>query len=237
MKILAVDSSAHACSVAVLEDNKLIFEFFTDSGLKHSQTLMQMIKSGLECAHIDISSIDSFAVSSGPGSFTGVRIGISIIKGLCQPSHKPCIGVSALSALAYNLFGEDCFVCSVMDARCDQVYAAFFDSYADRIIRLSCDDIVPIGEISKRIAELSGLKKVILIGDGAEMCYNLLETTVPTAFLAPVAIRFQRAFGVAMAAFHSNTDKAGILYCDSLLPIYLQAPQAERELRKERKNK
>jgi tRNA threonylcarbamoyladenosine biosynthesis protein TsaB len=126
MKILAIESSATAASAALIEDGKILSEFFAHTGLTHSQTLLPMVEQVLACAKVSAKDVDAFAVSVGPGSFTGVRIGVSTVKGLAFGTGKPCVPVSTLEAMAQNYRGQAVTVCAVMDARCQQVYNALF---------------------------------------------------------------------------------------------------------------
>ena len=212
MKILAVDSSARAASAAVAQDGRLISECFVNAGLTHSRTLMPMVDNALSQADMSIDDIDAFCVNAGPGSFTGIRIGVAAVKGLALSNGKPCAGISTLEAIAYNFTDENCIVCASMDARCNQVYTALFRCEASKVTRI-CDDN---GE------------KIYLAGDGAELCFAALGGKLPNAVLAGENRRYQRAFGTALAAF-SNTE----LFNDSalLVPVYLRPPQAERELK------
>ena len=153
LKILALECSGAAASSALLIDGVLVAEAFTNAKITHSQTLLKMTSDMLNSAKVEIKDIDGFAISAGPGSFTGVRIGISAVKGLAQPFNKPCVAVSSLSAIAENFKSQNCLVCAVLDARCNQVYDALFkikDGYIDRIknekvkeyVRENQDDLV-----------------------------------------------------------------------------------------------
>lgn len=228
MKVLSIECSATAASVAIADEQKLFCEFFTNTGLTHSQTLLPMINNSLECANINLDSIDVFAISEGPGSFTGVRIGIAALKGLALAKDKPCIGVSSLEAMAYNLLGKECIVCSVMDARCNQVYCATFKS-GDNIERLSPDEAKMIDELGNSLKNYK--LPIVFVGDGAELCYNKLVSIVDNTSIAPVNLRFQRASSVAACAIEKLKTQPTISV-DEILPVYLRAPQAERELKK-----
>ena len=173
MKILAMDSSAVSASCAVLEDDRLIAEFFINAGLTHSQTLMPMVESALQNAAVDIADIDLFAVAQGPGSFTGIRIGTAAVKGMAQALDKPCAGVSALEAIAYNFTGLNCVVCAAMDARRQQVYNALFRVSGDRIERLCEDRAISIAELETEIASFD--EAVMLAGDGARLCFKTVS--------------------------------------------------------------
>ncbi len=230
MRILAIESSARMASVAIMQDSRLISELYTNTGIKHSQTLMPMIKTAFELAQLDISSIDLLATAIGPGSFTGIRIGIAAVKGISQATNKPCIGISTLEAMAYNLLGYNCVVCSVMDARCSQVYTALFECQNHSVTRLTDDSAILITELENQLkAKHFGLP-VVLIGDGSEICYHLFKDEVVNIEIASDNIRFQRASGVAAAAFNAHYDinNASAEFISSL---YLRSPQAERQLK------
>lgn len=230
MKILAVDSSAKACSVAILDDNRILGSYFINTALTHSQTLVPMIESLLKNTNTQLDSIDCFAVSAGPGSFTGVRIGVSAIKGMAMPLSKPCIAVSTLEAMAYNVIDRNCVVCAVMDARCNQVYNAMF-RISDGIITRLCDDRAL--SISDLADELKGYNEsIILVGDGAELCYNSFRELKQDISLAVEARRYQKAEGVAFASVNKEKISAA-----ELMPAYLRLPQAERELKKKTEGK
>ncbi|MBQ5398457.1 MAG: tRNA (adenosine(37)-N6)-threonylcarbamoyltransferase complex dimerization subunit type 1 TsaB [Ruminococcus sp.] len=225
MKILAVDSSAKACSVSLVDEDKILGEFFINTSLTHSQTLVPMIDAVLKNTSTDIKSVDAFAVSAGPGSFTGVRIGVAAIKGMAMPLDKPCYSVSTLEAMAYNLRGENCVACAVMDARCNQVYNALFLIKNGKITRLCDDRALSIDELAEDLKSYN--VKTVLVGDGAQLCYNSYKELSCDIELAPEQQRYQRASGVAFAALTKEPMTA-----ESLMPTYLRLPQAERELKK-----
>ena len=229
MKILAVDSSAKACSVALTDGDKIIGSFFINTALTHSQTLVPMIDAVLNSTSTELSDVDAFAVSAGPGSFTGVRIGVAAIKGMAMPLDKPCVSVSTLEAMTHNLINEDCVVCAVMDARCNQVYNALFRITGGKIERLCEDRALSINELYDEIKTYE--EKIILVGDGAELCYNSYKELSTCIFIAPEHIRYQNAAGVAMAARTNPQITAA-----ELMPTYLRLPQAERELKKRMEN-
>ena len=224
MKILSVESSAVAASAALTEDGRLLGEFFLNVGLTHSCTLMPMIESLLKYADVSVRDVDLFAVSNGPGSFTGVRIGVSTVKGMAQPLGKPCAGVSTLLAMAYNLVGSEDLICCAMDARCRQVYTALFESRAGSIIRLTEDDALPLDTLGGMLRERG--RKVVFIGDGAELCYNAFSGVLPDIAIAPQTLRFQQASGVAQAVTDSHITGVP---AEKLSVSYLRLSQAERE--------
>lgn len=229
MKILAVDSSAKACSVCLIDDNKILGEFFINTALTHSQTLVPMIDSVLRNTSTDISAVDAFAVSAGPGSFTGVRIGVAAIKGMAMPLNKPCYSVSTLEAMAYNILNENVVICAVMDARCKQVYNALFRVKDGKIERICDDRALSIDDLFDELKSFD--EKIILIGDGAELCYNSFKE-LNNVYLAPENIRYQRASGVAFCSLSKEPMSS-----TELMPTYLRLPQAERELKKRMESK
>lgn len=236
MKILALECSATPASVAVLDDYKLIAQSFSNVKLTHSQTLMPMIENLLSASKININDIDGFAISNGPGSFTGVRIGISAVKGLAAAKKLPCVGVSTLLAMAQNYSDTDCIVCSVMDARCNQFYNALFDVTDSKITRI-CEDRALLGnELLEEIASLSqnSDKPIIIVGDGADLFYKS-ASDIKNVKKAHPAREFQNAVGVGYTAIECF-EKGEVLSPNELLPFYLRLPQAERELKMKKEN-
>lgn len=231
LKILAVDSSAKTASVAITEDDRLISESFVNVGLTHSETLMPMIESSLNNAKLSINDIDAFCVTTGPGSFTGIRIGVAAIKGLAQPGKKPCAGVSTLEAMAYNLADFNGIVCCAMDARCAQVYTAIFEVSCKSIKRLTEDMAIPIDELFGILSTYDS--DIILVGDGAQLCYDAFGEKLSSCSLACGMLRFQRAYGAVLSAL--SQDDA-FKSPEILAPIYIRPPQAERELKKKKEN-
>ncbi len=233
--ILAIDTSATPVSCALLRDQRVLATYYTHTGQTHSQTLMPMVDSVLAIAGLSVKDLDAVAVSAGPGSFTGVRIGVSAAKGLAFTDDIPCIGVSTLEAMAESFQGLpfDGVICSVMDARCQQVYTASFCSTADGCLeRMTQDEAISIEELKNQLKKYQ--KSVILVGDGAQLCYNMLKDELPFIYLAPVSVRYQSAVGVAQAA-QRRLETGQALDAETLQPVYLRLPQAEREL-KARKN-
>lgn len=226
MKILAVDASAVSASVAVMEDGKLLGEFFLNVGLTHSCTLMPMIESVLRYAQIAVSDIDLFAVSNGPGSFTGVRIGVSTVKGLAEGLGKPCIGVSTLLSMAQNGKGTQDLICCAMDARCRQVYTALFEDAGCKVVRLTEDDAISLDALAQLLQAQN--RPIQFVGDGAKLCYDTFRETMPNVKLAAEAIRFQRASGVATAVWENKLYEQAVS-ADALAVSYLRLSQAERE--------
>lgn len=228
MLILAIESSASPASAAILEDNKLLGEIFLNTKQTHSQTLLPTVQSLLNSLGKSSADFDVMAVTNGPGSFTGVRIGVSCVKGLAMPNNTPCCGISTLEAIAMpGRIYEGRMICAVMDARCGQVYNALFRAEGGTLHRLTTDRALSISELSQECAAYGD--HLILFGDGAALCYEVFQTW--GARLAPPEVRFQRASSVALLALESA--KSGkTMTAQALVPSYLRLPQAERELRK-----
>lgn len=226
MLILALDSSAAPASTALLEDGKILSEFYINTKQTHSQTLMPMVESVLKLTNKTLDDVTCMAVSAGPGSFTGVRIGVSCVKGLSMTRNIPCAGVSTLRAMAENARQLTGIVCAVMDARCGQVYNALFRAESGKLTRLCDDRALPIAELLEECKTFT--EKIYLVGDGAELCYKTFAA-IRAELLQP-QLRFQRASGVAMAA-QEMIENGQTITPDALMPIYLRLPQAERELK------
>ena len=218
--ILGIDSSAISAGCALMDDSgRIIAEQFLNTKHTHSQTLLPMIESMMKCAGVTISDLDAAAVTVGPGSFTGLRIGVSTVKGMCYGAGKKCVPVSSLEAIAYNFPGVDGTIVCCMDARCGQVYNAVFRSEGGVITRLCADRAIRLEELAKELEAMSG--RIILAGDGAELAHKSTEGKYE---LAPYPLRFQRGSGVCFAA-----QGRELIDPAALMPSYLRLPQAERE--------
>lgn len=233
MKILSVECSAIPASVAVYdtEQSKLLSEYYQNVGLTHSETLMPILESALESAGVLIDDIDCFAIAAGPGSFTGVRIGISTIKGLAAKNDTNTKGLSTLHSMAYNVLGFKGIIASVMDARRSQCYCALFKTDGQSIERITEDAAISLEElngiINEKVSELNCA--AIVLGDGAELYYSLFGGSDNRVLLAPPNVRYQRASSVALLASEELKSQTFSSARD-LMPIYLRLPQAEREL-------
>lgn len=227
MKLLAIDSSSLSASCAIMDNGSLVGEYFLHTRMTHSQTLMPMAQELLHRTETAIESIDGFALSAGPGSFTGLRIGISAIKGLAFGLDKPCLPVSTLEALAWNLQGFEGIACAVMDARCNQVYTAMFTVSGGNVSRLTEDMALSLDDLVKNIKNQNS--PVFLVGDGANLCYNHLDQAGQVR-LAPATLLFQRASSVCACAHRQLLQGTQMQPADKLSPVYLRLPQAEREL-------
>ena len=234
MKILGVDSTATSASCAVLVDGKIRALIYSNTGLTHSQTLLPMVDSALKTAGVDIKDIDLFAVSNGPGSFTGVRIGVSAVKGLAQPLNKKCVTVSTLEAIAKPLENTGCYAVAVMDARCNQVYTAQFNCLGG-FKRVTEDEAITIDELANRL--LSVNQPVVLIGDGADVTYKKMSDILPDVKKAVASVCYQSAADVALiAAEKVEIGEFSEQAANDILPNYLRLSQAERELKKKNNN-
>lgn len=223
--LLSFDSSAVTASAALTDGERVIKSEFVNAGLTHSETLLPMIKRVMQ--GYSFSALDGIAVTAGPGSFTGVRIGIATAKGLAFKDNISCIGVSTLEAIAYNFTDENAVVCAVMDARRMQFYNALFSVENKKVTRLCDDRAIPIDDLKK---ELACYERVILAGDGAELCYN--NIALENVVLADEEQRYQNGIGVSKAA--ENKEK---ISASQLMPVYLRPSQAERELKLKKENK
>ncbi len=231
MKILGLESSATSASASVVENGKVIALESSNTGLTHSQTLMPMVESTLKKADVTISDIDYIAVSNGPGSFTGIRIGVSAVKGLADALNKKCVGVSTLEVIAKPLENTGVIAVSVMDARCNQVYCALFDCLKGEMKRLGDDDAISIDELVERLKTQN--KPLVLIGDGANVCYNKMKDVLENISIASPTICYQSASSVALIAEELILkDENNAIDANELVPKYLRLSQAERELKK-----
>ena len=234
MKILALESSAVAASVALCEDETLIAQAFQNTGLTHSQTLLPLAEDLLKNCGLTMADMDLLAVAEGPGSFTGLRIGVAAAKGLAWGGELPCAGCSTLESMAWNLSGFEGEVCVAMDARRKQVYHARFRVDGAQPHRLTPDRAISLEDL---IAELQGTETTqLVVGDGAKLCYDALTAAGIPAKLAPPNLRMQRAWGVARLALEKARNCQTITAND-LAPVYPRLSQAERErLEREGKN-
>ena len=233
MLILAFETSAKAASVALTENGKLLGESYQNTGMTHSQTLMVMAEDLLKQCGKTVGDLTAVAVAEGPGSFTGVRIGVAAAKGLAWGGEKPCYGVSTLEAMAISLGAWQGYICPCMDARRSQVYNALFYVNHGEIKRVSEDRAIALADLGE---ELKMLKEpIFLVGDGSNLCYNTLKEAVPGLILPPEHRMHQRAAGVALVA-QEMADAGDPGNGAELTPNYLRLSQAERE-RAARENK
>ena len=218
MKILAIESSAKAASVCMVEDGKILAEAFLNCGLTHSVTIMPAVEWLLNMAGLTMDDIDRIAITEGPGSFTGLRIGMAAVKGLAWSRDIPCVGVSTLEAAAKGVAHIDGTICAVMDARAGQVYNALFRAENGCLTRLCDDRAIKISEL---LSELPEKENILVCGDGTEV---FMKEAGEGFRAAPENIRYQRASSVAFLAMEHDAVSA-----KTLSPEYIRLPQAERE--------
>ena len=217
--LLSMDSSAVTASVALTDGDEIIKSEFVNSGLTHSETLLPMITRVMD-SH-KYSELDGIAITAGPGSFTGVRIGVATVKGLAFNDDIPCFSVSTLEAIAYNFVDKNAVVCAVMDARRMQFYNALFKVKNGKVERLCDDRAISIEDLRN---DLKQYDKVVIAGDGAKLCFQNIE--LENCTLADDDRIYQNAVGVAKAAQNKNAISP-----KALMPVYLRQSQAERELK------
>lgn len=236
MKILALDSSTRVATVAVAEDEKILASYTVDSGLTQSELLLPMARRALSDAHLTFADVELFGVTVGPGSFTGIRIGASLVKGLAFEKNVPCAPVSVMEALAENLRPLDGIYCPVADARRGQVYNALFRMENGSLTRLCADRLILARDLLTELTNTYPSTPIRLCGDAAEATATLSREVAPTLLLPPTPPNLLLPNGgavarCALAAYHRGeavTDTA-------LAPVYLRPSQAEQE-RLEREN-
>ncbi len=223
MLTLALESSAKAASAAIFEEQKMLAFSLQNAGLTHSRTLLPMAEDLLRNLEKKPADLDQVAVSRGPGSFTGLRIGLAEAKGLCWALEIPAVGVSTLEAMAYGgMTGREQMLCCVMDARRGQVYNALFEVQGEKPVRLTEDRAISVADLQKELIRIA--KPWVLLGDGAELCWQALDRKQVPVVMAPEPLRLQNARGVGLAARGSEPVSA-----EELMPVYLRLSQAERE--------
>ena len=233
MLILALDSTALVGSVALCENNHLLAECTLNTGNTHSETLLPTVEYVLKACGVTVDDIDLFACTVGPGSFTGVRIGASTIKGIAFGKGKPCVGVSTLEALATNARAFDGIICPCMNARREQVYNALFECKDGKLVRLCEDRALAIEELLAELTTYAPNQKIYLVGDGAElvMDFDASGEQFPALggklVLLEERLRNQSGYSVAQVALTMYLN--GIFCTDAALaPVYLRPSQAER---------
>ncbi len=225
MKLLAIESSAKAASCAVLEDGVPLANAWQATGLTHSRTLLPMVEAMLKNSELALRDMDALAVAVGPGSFTGLRIGLSTVKGLAWAAEKPCIPVSTLEAMAWPLAHVEGPIVCAMDARRNQIYNGVFLPEGGAPTRLREDRALSLEEAAGDLRELDG--PLTVVGDGAELCCGFFLRQGIDCRLAPPHLRLQSALGVALAAWRRWPGEA--VSAQDLRPNYLRLSQAERE--------
>lgn len=230
MRILALETAAKAVSAAITEDGKVLASAYQDTGLTHSRTLMPLVELLLKNTGLTPADLDAVAVSAGPGSFTGVRIGVSAAKGLAWAADKPCAAVSTLAALARNVSFLDGLIVCAMDARRQQVYNALFEARDGRLTRLTEDRAIALSGLVEELRDDPRPKTVL--GDGGRMCFDYLTAAGVPCRLAPAHLVKENAVSVALEA-EELAKNGGLVSAQELTPVYLRPPQAER-LRQEK---
>ncbi len=227
MNILMIDTSGPACGVAIAKDGQVIGEMQLTSGKTHSQRVMPMVDGCLSMCEMTVNDIDLFGAVVGPGSFTGVRIGVSTVKALSHAAGKPCIGIDALEALAANVTGFDGVVCPILDARAQQVYGAMFECGMPPV-RMMDDTAEKLTAFLDRVD--GTMCEAMFLGDGvAAFESQIRERLHERAHFAPTQHQGLRAASACALAMQYAKDEANLKDCMTLLPLYLRVPQAERE--------
>lgn len=234
MRIVALESSGIVASVAVMENDKLIAEYTTNDKKTHSQTLLPMLDDILKMVNIDIEDIDAIAVSGGPGSFTGLRIGSATAKGLGLALDKPIVNIPTLEGLAYNLFGVKSIICPIMDAKRNQVFTGIYKFKREKLKTIKEQTAMDIEELIEELNSLT--EEVIFVGDGIQNYSNIIkENILVDYYFAPPHLRLQRAGAIGILAY--EYIKSGkIESADEHKPEYLRLSQAERQLKERLKN-
>lgn len=222
MRIFALETSARAVSVALTENGKVLASAYQDTGLTHSRTLMPLAESVLRNVGLSARDMDAFAVAAGPGSFTGIRIGVAAAKGLALGAERPAVGVSTLAALARNVASADALIIAAMDARRSQIYEASFRAHNGALERLTPDRALALSELAD---ELSGeTAPIIVVGDGAALCAAYLNGRGVQCRTAPPNLVMQNAVSVALEA--EALPESAFVTAQELRPVYLRPPQA-----------
>ena len=229
MLVLSVDSSYSTATCALIKDDKILAEINLNDKKQHSVILMRLIDSILKEYEIDINDIDAFIISRGPGSFTGLRIGMATLKGLAFASKKPLISVSTLDALAYNSISFQGIICPIMDALRDNIYTCLYKNENNNLTPLIKEQCLNINELVTILKEQT--LPIIFVGDGVAKHKEFLQENIPSSFFAPNHSNFPKASSVGELGIKKINDGV-IENIDSINPIYLRKSQAEREYEK-----
>ncbi|MBQ9828391.1 MAG: tRNA (adenosine(37)-N6)-threonylcarbamoyltransferase complex dimerization subunit type 1 TsaB [Lachnospiraceae bacterium] len=235
MKLLAIESSGLTAGCAVIEDGRLLGEYDTNFKKTHSETLLPMTEALLNMLEIKPSDIDAIGLSKGPGSFTGLRIGIATVKGLAMALDIPVVPVPTTAGIAYNLFGTSGLICPIMDARRSQVYTGLYRFEGEKLVKVRDQMAVSVDELC---TSLNGLgEPVTFLGDGIDVYRGRIEDLMTNGFsFAPCHLRYQRAAAMGMLAYEYYKEGLSIKG-DDLVPEYLRLSQAERELKEKNDGK
>ena len=225
MKILALETSAKAVSAAVTEDGKVLCAGYQDTGLTHSRTLMPIVEHILKNTGLTMADMDAVAVAAGPGSFTGIRIGVAAAKGLAFAADKPIAGVSTLAAMARNVAFSDGLIICAMDARRNQIYNALFEANAGTLTRLTDDRAISLADLLEELK--NEFRPMTVVGDGAKLCFEYLTDNGISCRMAPPHLVMQNAMSVALEAERLANENQ-LVSAQSLEPVYLRPAQADR---------
>ena len=224
MNILAIDTSGPVAGCAVMMDGRIVHSIALCHGLTHSESIMPAVEDCMQASGLSCADVDVFAAVAGPGSFTGVRIGVCAAKGFAHAAGKPCVAIHALEALAMNFYGFDGLVCPILDARRGQVYCALFDTKNGAPVRVAQDDATALEALLARLPEG---RRIMFAGDGLAVHANtILEKLGDRALIAPANLRDLRPDAVCALAARKRDEW---VEARELRPVYLRAPQAERE--------
>lgn len=228
MRILAFETATSVAAVAVCEDDRLLGEYILNHEKKHSEKLLPLANALLKDLGLTPTGFDVYAASTGPGSFTGLRIGITTVKAMAYAADKPTAGVPTLDALAFNAAAFDGLVCPMLDARNNQVYTALYKAEKGSLIKLTEYMGVEIGSIIERVRAAG--QKTVFVGEAAEMYRDLISGALgETSAFLPGNLNLPRASSVAHLAY-LKAAAGELRSCYDLVPFYLRKSQAEREL-------
>ncbi len=227
MRILAVDTSTNVASAAILEDQVIIGEYNCNRGKTHSQRLMPMVQHLMETTGLTVNDIDAFSASIGPGSFTGLRIGVTTIKAMAFAAEKPVISVHTLDALAYNLPFAENLICPMIDARNNQVFTAIYRFIGDKLERLTDYMGIPVTELADILRKMEG--DTVFLGDACNMHRDYFVSELGNRVkIAPPGTALAKASSVAILAGKAYSE-GKLERCYDMVPFYLRKSQAERE--------
>ena len=226
MTIFGLDSAGKTAGIAILRDSRLIYECYLATGHTHSETLLCLCKNAFDAAGLSPAEIDVFAAAAGPGSFTGLRIGVSAAKGLAWAKELPCCGVSTLAAMARTAADFQGLIIGAMDARRQQIYHALFRGENGRVLRVTQDCAISLEELASLMRDMPEEK--LVVGDGAALCADYLSTAGIPCRMADEHHRMQSAVGVALCA-EEMAARGETVTAQQLEPVYLRLSQAERE--------
>lgn len=226
MKILSLDSATECATAAIIDDNKLLGEIVINHKKQHSVIMMPMIDNLIKNCGLTIADIDGYAISNGPGSFTGLRIGMSTVKGLVQATKKPFVTISSLDGLANNLFNVEGIICPIIDALRGNVYTNFYRFENGKLVTLEEDQLLSIDEVIEKCSSFK--ENITFLGDGTYKFGPKLLESLSTASIVPSTLNVAKASSIGALGYL----KLSTGYSDNVLssaPVYLRKCQAERE--------